>query len=115
MIGPVTSDMATLAAVSGARPFSSWRSTFSTTTIASSTTSPMAKTMPSMLTVFSEKPIAYMTASVPISETGMAMPVISVVRHDCRKRNTTAKTRSSASLSVIITSCIDADTNMFVS
>ena len=68
-----------------------------------------------MLTVLSEKPIAYITASVPMSETGMAMPVISVVRHDCRKRNTTAKTRSSAWVNVIITSCIDAETNMFVS
>ena len=46
MIGPVTSRMARRVASMGGWPISSWRSTFSTTTIASSTTIPMASTIP---------------------------------------------------------------------
>ena len=85
MIGPVTSAIAFLAAASGGRPASSWRSTFSTTTIASSTTRPIASTMPSRLSMLSEKPKTYMIASVAISETGMAMVGMIVVRQLCRK------------------------------
>ena len=84
MIGPVTSRIAFFAAASGARPASSWRSTFSTTTMASSTTRPMASTMPSRLSMLSENPAFCMIASVAISETGMAMVGISVVRQLCR-------------------------------
>ncbi len=80
MIGPVTSDIAACAAFRGGRPFSSCRSTFSTTTIASSTTRPIASTMPSRLSIFNEKPITCMTARVAINETGMAMVGMSVVR-----------------------------------
>ena len=72
MIGPVTSAIAALAAAMGGSPASSCRSTFSTTTIASSTTSPMASTMPSMLMVLSENPITSITANVAMSDTGMA-------------------------------------------
>ena len=45
-IGPETSLMALCAASSGESPSSMWRSTFSTTTMASSTTMPMASTRP---------------------------------------------------------------------
>ena len=115
MIGPVTSRMAALAAASGARPFSSWRSTFSTTTMASSTTRPIAKTSPSMLTVLSEKPSAIITASVAMRDTGMAIAGMTVVRQLWRNRKTTAMTSNRASTSVTSTSCIEADTNMVVS
>ena len=48
------------------------RSTFSTTTIASSTTTPMPSTRASSETVLAEKPTASRTAKVPIRLTGMA-------------------------------------------
>ena len=53
--------------------------------------------MPSMLTVLSEKPSASITASVPISETGMAMAGMTVLRQLCRNKNTTAMTNANAS------------------
>ena len=48
------------------------RSTFSTTTIASSTTMPMASTSPNSDRLLSEKPNMLMTKKVPISEIGIA-------------------------------------------
>ena len=83
--------------------------------MASSTTNPIASTMPSMLTVLSEKPSASITASVAISETGMAMAGMTVLRQLCRNRNTTAMTSASASPRVMTTSCIDAETKIVVS
>ena len=46
------------------------RSTFSTTTMASSTSSPMASTMPNMVRVLMPKPNAASTPMVPRSTTG---------------------------------------------
>ena len=56
-----------------------------------------------------------MMTSVAISETGIAMVGITVVRQLCRNTNTTAMTSASASASVIRTSCMEADTNRVVS
>ncbi len=59
MIGSVTSLIARLAASFAAnRPSRICRSTFSTTTIASSTTIPIAKTIPKSVIVLIEKPRA---------------------------------------------------------
>ena len=77
------------------------RSTFSTTTMASSTTMPMASTRPNSVSVFSEKPSAAMTAKVPISETGIATIGMIAVRQHCRKTMTTRTTRTTASNSVL--------------
>ena len=77
------------------------RSTFSTTTMASSTTMPMASTRPNKVSMLSEKPAAKSTASVPISETGMAMIGTIAIRHDCRKTMMTTTTRSAASTMVL--------------
>ena len=77
------------------------RSTFSTTTIASSTTMPIASTRPNSVSVLSEKPSADMTAKVPISDTGMAMIGMIAVRQLCRKTMTTSTTRPTASNSVL--------------
>ena len=84
MMGLGTSRMARRVASSGACPISSWRSTFSTTTMASSTTRPMASTMPSRLSMLSEKPSISITASVATSDTGIAMVGMMVVRQLCR-------------------------------
>ncbi len=115
MIGPVTSRIASRAASSGRKPASSWRSTFSTTTIASSTTRPMASTIPSRLSMLSEKPSIFITTRVATSDTGMAMVGMMVVRQLWRKMKTTAMTSASASTSVMTTSCIAADTKRVVS
>ena len=81
-IAPVISPIARRAASAAEMPgFSSiTRSTFSTTTMASSTTMPMASTSASNDTVLSEKPIASITAKVPISATGTASSGMSVAR-----------------------------------
>ncbi len=62
------------------------RSTFSTTTIASSTTIPIASTRPNSVIRLTEKPSASMPANVAISETRIAIVQMMVVRKLCRKR-----------------------------
>ncbi|MNF14529.1 hypothetical protein D3C80_2167770 [compost metagenome] len=54
------------------------RSTFSTTTMASSTRIPMASTMPNMVSTLIENPSANMVAKVPISATGTTSVGINV-------------------------------------
>ena len=76
------------------------RSTFSTTTMASSTTIPMARISPSSVIMLSEKPNASITPNVPISDMGTAMTGISVARQFCSDRKTTRITSSNASKSV---------------
>ena len=69
----------------GGSPSSMCRSTFSTTTIASSTTMPMASTRPKSDSVLSENPRPSITANVPTSETGTATSGMIDARHVCRK------------------------------
>ena len=73
------------------------RSTFSTTTIASSTRSPIASTSPNMVRVLMENPAAYIIANVPSSTTGTAMVGMSVARRFCRNRYMMMNTRRIAS------------------
>ncbi len=49
------------------------RSTFSTTTMASSTMMPMASTMPNMVSTLTEKPVASITVKVPSRAMGATM------------------------------------------
>ena len=93
MIGPRTSARPSrVACFRSVAPSSSLRSTFSTTTMASSTTRATASTSPSSVSWLIEKPKAAMKAKVPISETGTAMQGMRVLRQLCRKTNTTTKT-----------------------
>ena len=85
-----------------------WRSTFSTTTIASSTTMPIASTRPNSDSLLSEKPNAAIAANVPISDTGIASSGIRLARQFCRKSSTTSTTSTTASNSVWITASIDS-------
>ena len=107
-----TSDMATralpmpaiafLVASFGPRCSSSIiRSTFSTTTIASSTTIPMASTRASSVMVFSVKPKMSITPKVPTREIGTAIAGTSVAPQLWSERNTTRITSISASKSVL--------------
>lgn len=112
MMAPVISPIAVRAASAADMPgFSSIvRSTFSTTTIASSTTMPIASTSASRETVLMEKPSASMIAKVPTSATGTETSGIKVARTLPRKRKTTTITRAKASKSVCSTSAMLAET-----
>ncbi len=61
MMGPVTSLHRLARGGERLRPASIWRSTFSTTTMASSTTRPIASTMPRRESMLSEKPKSSIT------------------------------------------------------
>ena len=71
-----------------------FRSTFSTTTMASSTTMPMASTRPNSDSVLMEKPNASSTANVPMIDTGTATSGMIEARQVCRNRITTSTTSS---------------------
>ncbi len=105
---PVISFIDFTVAASGGRPSSRiTRSTFSTTTMASSTSKPMARTMPNRVRVLIERPAAPRMAKVPSKTTGTAMVGIRVARQFCRKMNMITKTSTMASISVTTTSWID--------
>ena len=87
---------------------------FSMTTIASSTTMPVARMMPKSVSVLIEKPISFTNANAPTSETGIVIAGISVLRQFCRKTKMTSTTRTIASTSVFSTSTIDASTTSVV-
>ncbi len=63
-----------------------WRSTASTTTIASSTTRPIASTRPNRDSVLMLNPNSGKNTNVPISDTGTASSGIRVARQPCRNR-----------------------------
>ena len=91
------------------------RSTFSTTTIASSTSRPIASTIANIVSVLMPKPKAASTAKVPSSTTGTASVGISVARKFCRNSSITRKTSPIASSSVITTPWMDSFTTGVVS
>ncbi len=96
-----TSSMVRLAASRGDRPSAMWRSTLSTTTIASSTTMPIASTSPNSDRLLSENPNIAMKKNVPTSEIGMARMGMIAARHVCRNSTTTSTTRITASRMVV--------------
>ena len=77
-------------------PCSMWRDVFSSTTIASSTTKPVAIVSAISVKLLTEKPNRYITPNVPISDTGTATLGISVARALRRNRNTTRTTSTTA-------------------
>ena len=108
MTGAETSSIALMVAARGFMPCSMWCSTDSTTTIASSTTIPIASTRPNSVRLFMLKPIAAMTAKVPMIATGTAIRGITADRQFCKNSRTTMATRITASRSVLKTSEIDS-------
>ncbi len=52
-----------------------------------------------------------MKKNVPTSDTGTASAGMSVDRQSCKKMNTTSDTSTKASISVRITSCMEASRN----
>ena len=102
-----TSSMLLRAASRGDSPEAMLRSTFSTTTMASSTTMPIASTRPNSDRLFSEKPKLARKKKLPISETGIATSGMIAARQVCRNRITTSTTRMIASPMVSITALTD--------
>ena len=83
------------------------RSTFSITTIASSTTMPIASTMPNSDSWLIVKPTAHMPRKPPISATGITSVAMIVARKFCRNSSMTRNTSTIASTSVLTTSSIE--------
>src|SRR5215467_14763146 len=82
---PATSFIATEAALCGSViPSTMCRSTFSITTIASSTTRPVASVIPNRVSVLIENPKAFTKMKVPISETGIVIAGMNVLLQSCR-------------------------------
>ena len=115
MTGPLTSFIAFFVASTGARPSAMLRSTFSTTTMASSTTMPMASTRPNKERLFSEKSNNFITANVPMSDTGTASIGMMDARQVWRKTMTTSTTSNTASNNVCTTARMDSRANSVVS
>src|ERR1700760_4026071 len=92
-----------------------WRCTFSITTMASSTTSPVASVIPNIVRELMENPKTLMNAKVPINETGIVMAGMTVARQSSRKRKITTITMMIASPSVVTTSLIESPTTVVVS
>ncbi|MNX72020.1 hypothetical protein D3C86_1033550 [compost metagenome] len=116
MIAPVISPIDFSVASTGERPSSDMmRSTFSTTTIASSTRRPIARTMANMVSVLMEYPVSARTPKVPRSTTGTAIIGMKVALRFCRNTRSTTKTRMIASISVCTTFSIDSFTKGVVS
>src|SRR5258706_6166639 len=111
-----TSFMATDVAVWESVPSSvMWRWAFSMTTMASSTTSPVASVIPKSVSELMEKPKILMKANVPISDTGIVTAGITVSRQSSRKKKITMMTMITASSSVVTTSRTESPTTVVVS
>src|SRR6266700_3729266 len=89
-----------------------WRCTFSITTIASSTTSPVASVISNNVRELIEKPKIFVNANVPISDTGMVTAGMMVARQSRRKRKITTITITIASTSVTMTSRMESPTTV---
>ena len=104
MIGPTSSCAPSIAASNGECPSFMCRSTFSTTTMASSTTRPTERTIASSVSRFSENPNSCIKKTAPTNETGIATTGTITVRSEPRKRKITTMTMKIVSISVWRTS-----------
>ena len=82
-------------------PSSMWRKMFSSITMASSTTSPMASTSASSVSVLMVKPASAISAKVPTRLTGMVMMGMIDARKVRRKTKITSATSTTASPMVL--------------
>ena len=97
-------------AVVWSSPSSMCRTMFSRTTMASSMRMPMASERPRSDIVLSVKPKTHTLMNAARTETGRARPVMTVERHELRKRKTTSTVRSAPSRSVVCTSRTERET-----
>ena len=96
-------------------PSSMWRKMFSSTTIASSTTRPIASTIASSVSVLIVKPNSAISANAPISATGIVTSGMIVARKLRRKKKITSTTSTTASAIVRNTDLIERSMNTDVS
>src|SRR6476660_1919894 len=85
------------------------------TTIASSTTNPVARVMPNRVSELTEKSNILINANVPISDTGMVTAGMIVARQSSRNRKITMITMRTASSKVVTTSLTESPTTVVVS
>jgi hypothetical protein len=85
-----------------------WRAMFSTMTIASSTTKPVAMVSAISVRLLIEKPARYITPKVPTSDSGTTMLGMIVAGTLRRNRNVTSTTRPMAKISSCCTSSTEA-------
>ena len=109
------SSMPRRAASIGGRPSSIQRVMFSSTTIASSTTRPIASVSPISVSVLIDAPTKWSTANVPTSEIGIATDGMRVARSERRNRKITTTTRAMASKIDSLTSRSERSMNTDVS
>ncbi len=114
-IGPNNSSIARIAAAAGRIPWSMWCAAPSTTTIASSTTMPIASTTANSVERLMVNPSAAIAANAPMIVTGTVVAGTSIARQSCRNSRITISTSTAASISVLYTSWIEAETNFVVS
>ncbi len=88
---------------------------FSSMTIASSTTRPIASTIASSVSVLIVKPNTYISANAPISDTGIVTIGMTVARRLRRKKKITSTTSRTASAIVWNTDLIERSMNTDVS
>ena len=103
MVKPISRDPFS-AASNGRMPPSTWRTMFSSMTMASSTTKPTDSVSASSVMLLIEKPKAYIAAQVPISDTGTASAGMMVAETLRRNRKITMITSETAIVSVSCTS-----------
>ena len=109
---PDNSFIASMAAKWGRMPCScTFPAISSTTTMASSTTIPVARVSPNRVRLLMEKPKILIKAKVPIREMGITMVGTKVARQFCRKTNSTNTTNATACMRVLTTSRPDSTTN----
>ena len=96
------------AAFTRSMPASTWRLVFSSTTMASSTTKPVATVSAISDRLLSEKPSRYITPKVPSSDTTVATAGTMVARTLRRNTETTRTTSRIEIINVISISCSDA-------
>ena len=105
--GPTISRAPCIAACTGGLPSSRCRWIFSTTTMASSTTRPIASTMASNVSRLKLKPAISIRLQTPISDSGIVTTGISTERNEARNMKITTTTMMTAAPSVFSTSSMD--------
>src|SRR6476659_7907853 len=88
-------------------PCSNFRKIFSVTTIPSSTTKPVASTIPSSVSTLMEKPARYITKNVATNEIGMSINGRMAVSQLRKKKKITSTTKAKEMMSVSSTSLSD--------
>jgi len=108
------SEVPSCAAVTWSLPMPRWRTMFSRTTMASSISKPMHRLSAIMVMKLSVKPRAFTAMKDAITEMGKVNPVMTVLRHECKNKNTITTVSAAPSISVRFTPSSEALTESLV-